>query len=515
MNNVTQNNIFSTLVNPAIPRPNNISPEVVKVLTELNVASIILADTGEVLEISKGKEKNTKQKKHKNKFGSIDPTIAGIDIGDKLLYVAIPDGNGDTCVKEFGSTTPDLRRIVEELKKAGVMTAAMEATGIYWVPLYEILEESGLNPVLVDAKAVKNAPSRKSDVVDCQWIQFLYSNGMLRKAFRPPRDRLKLRSYVRQRLNIIKTRQDALERLEKSLQLMNIKLSSALSDIGGVSGIAIMRQIAKGEKDPIKLAGLRSKRCKKSDEMFLAALTGNFQEEHIFALQQALELYDFANSQIEVCEKRIQDELETYPTVKETLPPNRDKDKKKNGKYAAARKPRKHDLTFDARALLWKKFGVDLTANPGLQASSALLILAELGGTDMSHWKNYKCFASWLRLCPGNNISGGKRRKCKREPCGSYISQALRMAAMAAKRSDSAIGSHIRRITGRTDKPKGIKAGAHKLSISIYHMCKNGWEYHERGAEAYEKAYEERIYKNMEKKAKQMGFQLVPIQPKV
>jgi transposase len=446
--------------------------------------------------------------KHKNKLGYIDPTVAGIDIGAELIHVAIPDGKQSAVVIEFGSTTPELRSIAQKLKKAGVTTAVMEATGVYWIPLYEILEESGFNPILVDAKSVKNVPGRKSDVQDSQWIQTLYSSGLLRAAFRPPRDRIKLRSYVRQRCGIIKTRQYSLHHMEKAMQLMNIKLSIAVSEIGGVSGMDIMRAIVAGVRDPVQLAALRSKRCKKSQQVFEDALTGNFQEEHIFSLQQALEQYDFANKQLEECDKRIEKELETYPDMANTPPPKRDKDKK-NGKCRSAPKPKKNDLSFDARTILWRKSGRDFTAFPGIQSSTALLIFAELGGTDVESWKSVKEFSSWLKLCPGNNISGGKRRKSKRQPCANRITQALRMAALSAKKSRTALGAHIRRISGRSDKLKGIKAGAHKLAHMLYHMCKEGWGYHEKGEETYEKAYEQRSLKNLEKRAKEFGYKLV------
>lgn len=451
---------------------------------------------------------------HKNKLGYIDPTVSGIDIGDKLIHVAIPDGKGGTQVKEFGTTTPDLHKIVNTLKAAGVSTAVMESTGVYWIPLYEILESSGIKPILVDAKSVKNVPGRKTDVDDCQWIQTLYSNGLLRAAYRPPQDRLKLRAYVRQRLVIIKIKQIALNHIEKALQLMNIKLSTVLSDIGGVSGFDIIRAICVGERDPIVLARMRNKKCRKPEQFFIDALTGNYREEHIFALQMALEQYDFSEEQLSNCDRQIEKELEGYPIVTEDAPPSRDKDKRKNEtihRYANAKKPKKNEVTFDVRRMLWERSGIDLTALPGVGDNTALLIFAELGGTDVSSWKRSKEFASWLKLCPGNNISGGKRRKSRKQPCSNLIAQALRMSALAAKRTDSGLGAHIRRISGRTDKPKGVKAGAHKLAVMVYNMCKNGWKYHEKGADYYEKAQEAKILKHLQKKAKEYGFELTPI----
>jgi transposase len=446
----------------------------------------------------------------KNKLGYIDPTVAGIDIGDKLIHVSIPDGKKSAYVRTFGTTTPELHQIVKTLKEAKVETGVMEATGVYWIPLYEIMEESGLFPVLVDAKNVKNPPGRKTDVVDAQWIQTLYSAGLLRAAYRPPRDRLKLRSYVRQRMGVIKTKQYSLLHMEKALQLMNVKLSTATSDIAGTSGLNIMRAIAAGERDPRKLSALRSKLCKKEESIFVAALTGNYQEEHIFSLKQALALYDFAHKQLEECDVCIQKELEQFPDVTNTPPPENYKDKKKHPTFSKFKKPKKNDFSFDVRAILWKKSGIDLTAIAGISDITALIIYTELGGTDVSAWSSCKAFSSWLKLAPGNNVSGGKRRKSKRQkPSANYISQALRMSSVAAKRSDTSLGAHIRRLCGRSDNSKGIKAGAHKLATIIYHMCKNGWQYYEKGAEHNEKMHAEKTLIGLHKKAKILGYKLV------
>ena len=372
----------------------------------------------------------------------------------------------------------------------------MEATGVYWVPLYDILEGLGFKAVLVDAKSVKNVPGRKSDVVDAQWIQTLYSNGLLRAAFRPPRDRLKLRAFVRHRMNLVKNKQYALNRIEKGLQLMNIKLSTAVSEIGGVSGMDIIRAIVNGEKNPVKLAALRNKNCKKPAQTFIDALTGNFQKENLFIISQSLAQFDFANNQMKECDKEILAELETYPTVVDTPIPIRDKDKGKCRKFSINKKPNRNDISFDVKTMLWKKSGRDFTALSGIEANTALLIFAELGGVDVSSWSTVKEFSSWLKLCPGNNISGGKRRKSKKQPCSNYISQALRMSAMSAKKSSTALGAHIRRICGRTDKSKGIKAGAHKIAHMLYYMCKDGWTYFEKGEDYYEKAYANRCLKS-------------------
>lgn len=297
--------------------------------------------------------------------------------------------------------------------------------------------------------------------------------------------------------------------MEKALQLMNIKLSGTLSDIGGISGMEIIRAINAGERDPTKLANLRNKNCKKTFESFVAALTGNFQKEHLFSLKQALDVYDFCEKQLDECDDLIKRELESLPTKTDKPLPKREKDMKSDGKYKIAQKPKKNSLKFDVRELLWKKSGIDATVLDGIEANSALTLFSELGGTDMHSWENEKAFSSWLKLCPGNNISGGKRRKSKRQPCANYVSQTLRMASLAAGRTDSAIGAHIRCISGRSDKPKGIKAGAHKLAVLYYNMCKHGWEYHRKGAADYERAYNHRRLKSLKRSAKSLGFELV------
>lgn len=447
------------------------------------------------------------KRKYKNKLGYIDPTVAGIDIGAENIYVSIPNEEHGSIVVVFGATTPELKKIVDALKKASVITAVMEATGVYWIPLYEILEEAGLQPILVDAKSVQNVPGRKTDTQDCQWIQVLYSNGMLRAAYRPPRDRLKLRAYVRQRSTSIKTKQYALLHIEKALQLMNIKLSGVLGEIASVSGMAIIRAIVQeGVRDPSKLAMLRNSRVKKSQKQFEDALSGNYQEEHLFALEQALGLYDFADTQLRACDKMVIAELEKLPDATKEPIPNRDKDKKANGKYSKAQKPRRNELSFDAREMLWRKSGIDLTALPGIQASTALTIFSELGGCDVSAWDSVGAFASWLKLCPGNNITGGKSRKSKRQPCANRITQGLRMASLSAKKSKTSVGAFVRRVSGRADKPKGIKAGAHKLARMVYQMCKYGWKYFEKGEQEYENVCKANDVKRFLKKAKELGF---------
>lgn len=452
-----------------------------------------------------------KSKKIQNHLGSFSPKVAGIDIGKDLIHVSFYDGKSGSIVQEFGSTTTQLLEIVKVLKKAKARTAVMESTGVYWIPLFETLEDHGFEAVLVDARSVKNVPGRKTDVQDCQWIQTLYSNGLLRPAFRPEKPRVRLREFVRHRSNIIKARKTSLLHIEKALQLMNIKLGSALSDISTISGLEIVRAISRGIYDPRELAKLRSKQCKKPEEVFVASLSGNFQEEHIFSLKQALAQYDFFGAQLEQCDERIQQELESLPDQTEQPRPENSKDRSKK-KFAQCKKARRNGFSIDIKGILWKKSGIDLTALRGIDDSTALTIFTELGGTDMSPWKSSKHFCSWLKLCPGNNISGGKSRSGKGQKCVNRVTQALRMAAQSAKRSNTALGAYIRGMCARLGNKEGIKAGAHKLARWIYLMMKYGWDYVEGTVEEYEEDHQERRLRNLQRRAREMGYELKAVE---
>ena len=448
-----------------------------------------------------------KSKKAQNHLGSFDPKVAGIDIGKDLIHVSFYDGKGGSIVQEFGSTTPQLLEIAKTLKKAKVRTAVMESTGVYWIPLFEVLEDQGLEAILVDARSVKNVPGRKTDVQDCQWIQTLYSNGLLRPAFRPEKPRIRLREFVRHRSNIVKARRTSLLHMEKALQLMNIKLGSALSDISTISGLDIVRAIARGIYDARELAKLRNRTCKKSEEVFVASLSGNFQEEHLFSLKQALAQYDFFGTQLEQCDERIQKELESLPDQTDQARPQHAKDRARK-QFSQCKKARRNGFSIDIKGILWKKSGFDLTALRGIDDFTALTIFSELGGTDTSPWKTSKHFCSWLKLCPGNNISGGKRKSGKGQKCVNRVTQALRMAAQSAKRSNTALGAYIRRMCARLGNKEGIKAGAHKLARWIYFMIKHGWDYVEGTVEQFEQDHQARKLRNLQRAASEMGYEL-------
>jgi transposase len=463
-------------------------------------------------------KKNTSNSSVRNKFKvknskGIEPiytNVAGIDIGGSLIHVAIINKQDEYEVREFGAMTPDLQEIAKWLIDSNVKTAAMEATGIYWIPLFEILEDHNIKAVLVDPKSAKNVPGRKTDILDSQWIHRLYSCGLLRPAFRPAKSKEGFRSYMRHRENIVKARQKAIVQMNKSLLLMNIKLDIAVTELTGVTGINIIRAIVSGERDPKKLAVFRNIRCKKPEEIFIAALTGNFQDTHIFTLKQCLEIYDFHGKQLQECDDKIRAELETWETVIEGDLPRRKKDKnKKHPMYANAKKPDQNEFNFDIETMLYHKVGVDLAAVRSLGATTIATIISELGGKEgLSSFNSEKEWSSWLTLCPGNNVSGGKSLGGKSRKGKNRIKRALMMAALSLSHSKCAFGAYYRRMAARVSKTKAMKAVAHKLARLIYRLLKHGIEYVEVGLEQYEDHYKKKKLKNLLKAVQELGYSI-------
>lgn len=452
------------------------------------------------------KEKLRTTKKISKGFEPIYTNVAGIDIGSSLIHVAILNEKDEYDVREFGSTTPDLLKIASWLIQSGIKTVAMEATGVYWIPLFEILEDKGIKAVLVDPKTVKNVPGRKTDYLDAQWIHKLYSSGLLSPAFRPPKAREAFRAYMRHRTNLIKSRQRAILQMNKALLLMNIKLDVVVAALVGVSGMNIIRAIVGGERDPHKLAALRHRSCKKPEEVFVGALTGNFQKTHLFTLKHSLETFDYFNKQIDECDKMIFDELQTWSTIAEGPVPPKKKDKHKR----PTKKPDQNEFNFDMETLLYQKTGVDLTAVNALGPLTIAIIISELGGKEGIHaFSTENAWASWLTLCPGNNVSGGKRLGGHSRKSKNRIKRALCIAAMSLCNSKCSLGAFYRRMAARISKSKAIKAVAHKLARLIYQLLKNGNAYVEVGQEEYEKKYQEKRCRNLIKTANEFGFELV------
>lgn len=458
--------------------------------------------------------KDTQQKHYKSKKKSknkglpahlehINQMAAGIDIGSGSHFVAIPEGIKEISVREFPSFTQDLIALADWLEECGIETVAMESTGVYWIPLYELLESRGFEVKLVDARHVKNVSGRKTDVLDCQWLQQLHTYGLLNGAFRPNEQVCVLRAYMRQRSMLIKQASTHIQHMQKALSQMNLQLHHVMSDITGATGMKIIRDIIAGERDPLKLASYRDKRCKNSLEVIAKALTGTYREEHIFSLTQALELYDIYKEKIRDCDVAIEEHLTTFENCFEE---RQEKTKKQVGKKAKSRC--KNKLSFDVSSHLIRITGVDLTAIPGIEASTALKIISEIG-LDLSRWKGPKQFAAWLGLCPGNKVSGGKRLGGKSKRTSNNAAIALRMSASTLYSSDSALGAFFRRLKSKLGAPKATTAAAHKIATIIFEMLKNHVEYNEVGQDYYEKQYRERIIKYLSFRAKTFGFSLV------
>ena len=432
-------------------------------------------------------------------FELTHPNAAGIDVGAASHYVAVPPDRDDDPVREFPSFTEDLERLAAWLTLCGIETIAMESTGVYWIPLYELLESRGFTVFLVNARHVKNVSGRKSDVLDCQWLQQLMSFGLLRGAFRPQGDLCALRCVARQREMLLNYQARHVQHMQKALTQMNIQLGQVISDVAGETGQKIIRAILAGERDGATLAKLRNVRIRASEAEIAKALQGNWREEHLFALKQAVALYDAYAEQLAECDRQLETMLAALAQHEGTPEqPKRRKGKAKNA-------PR-----FDLRTHLFQLCGVDLTRIDGIDVTTAFKVLSEVGA-DLSRFKNAKHFASWLGLCPGTKISGGKVLSGATTRTANRAAQALRMAAANLRNSQSALGAYYRRLCGRMDKPRAITACAHKLARLIYTLLTKGEEYVDQGQALYEERYRQRVVKALTKRAEQLGFQLVPV----
>jgi transposase len=431
----------------------------------------------------------------------VNLNAAGIDIGSEEHWAAVPPGRDSEGrdVRSFGAFTGDLCALADWLKQCGIETVAMESTGVYWIALYELLVERGFEVLLVDARQAKNVPGRKTDVLDCQWLQELHTYGLLRGAFRPVDQVCILRSYLRQRSMLVAYASHHIQHMQKALEQMNLKLAHVVSDITGLTGMGIIKAILSGERDPVKLAKLRDPRCKSSEATVARALEGHYREEHLFALQQALELVDFYQHQITACDRQIEACLQQFEEKStETLVAPR------------SRKRRRGGITFDARSYLYRMTGVDLTQIDSIEANTALTVIGEIG-LDMSRWPTEKHFGSWLGLAPGNKVSGGKRLSGRTKPSANRAAAALRVAAQSLNQSQSALGAYFRRLKAHIGAPKALTAAAYKLARILYRMLKYGAGYVDQGEAAYEERYRDRLLRNLKRRAAELGFQLTAI----
>ena len=433
----------------------------------------------------------------------LNPNAAGLDIGSAEIWAAVPADRDAEPVRQFGTFTPDLYALADWLAACRIETVAMESTGVYWIPVYEILEARGFQVHVVNARHVKNVPGRKTDEKDCQWIQRLHQYGLLSGSFRPDAELCALRAYLRHRADLLEHRAAHIQHMQKALHQMNVQLTQVLSDITGETGLAIIRKIVAGERDPVKLAQLRNPRCQHSQDEIAKALTGNYRPEHVFALKQALALYDAYTEQLSECDGAIARQFSVMrPRHTCTALPPLDVTGKRNSHS-------KNTPRYDARTLLYRLVGVDLVAITGLNESTVQTLLSETG-TDMSKWRTEKHFCSWLRLAPCNDISGGKVLRSRTLKTHNRATQAFRLAAQAASRSShTAIGAYYRRMRARLGPEKAITATAHKIARIYYYVLKHRVPFQDLGGEEYEQRAREREIENLRKRATRLGMTLV------
>jgi transposase len=431
----------------------------------------------------------------------VNLNAAGLDIGSEEIWASVPANRATQAVRKFATYTPDLHELANWLVECGIETVAMESTGVYWIPVYEILEARGLRVYLVNARHIKHVPGRKSDVQDCQWIQRLHSFGLLNGSFRPEGEMCVLRAYLRHRADLIQHRAAHIQHMQKALQQMNVQLTQVLSDITGVTGLAIIRAIVAGERDPRDLARLRNACCAKSEAEIAKALTGNYRSEHVFALKQALALYDAYTAQIRECDHEIERQFSALkPLHDDDLPPLDTSDKRNtHSKNAPA---------YDSRTLLYQLLGVDLVAVSGLNASTVETIISEIG-TDMSRWPTEKHFCSWLGLAPRNDISGGKVLRSRTLKTSNRAGQAFRMAAQAVGRTQSAFGAFFRRMRAKHGPKKAIVATAHKIARTVYWMLQRRQPFHDIGSHEYDERERQREIARLRKRAIKLGLSLI------
>ena len=431
---------------------------------------------------------------------------AGMDIGNASHLVAVPPDRDEQPVREFGSWTADLRRLAGWLKPCRIRTVALQSTGVYWIAVLEILEEEGFEVYLVNARGTKNLPGRKSDVQECPWLMKLHTYGLLRNSFRPPEQVRAVRTIWRQRERWVREAGRTVQQMQKALTTMNVQLANTVSDISGVTGMAILRAILAGVRDAKQLAQLRDRRIAASEEEIAHRLAGNWREDVLFELRQVVEAYDFYQKQMSACDDELQKYLAALPDAPAPAP----------GELTEARcpppapyRPRKNQPRFDLAPELKRTLGVDLTTIDGIDILTAQVILAELG-PDLRAFPTENHFTAWLQLAPRRDISGGKVIRHLKPEGRNRVANALRMAAQALSRSDSYLGARYRSLRGRLGGPRAVKAMARYTACLVYRLLTKGQAYVDRGAAHYETKYRERQKITLQRKAAELGYQLVP-----
>ena len=434
----------------------------------------------------------------------IEANAAGIDVGATQIFVAVPANRDPEPIRCFDTFTTDLEALADWLEKCSIRTVAMESTGVYWIPLFQVLEKRGIQACLVNARHVKHVPGRKSDVADCQWLQYLHSVGLLRGSFRPNQEICALRSLWRHRSNLIEMASVHVQHIQKSLDQMNLQIHHVISDITGTTGLAILDAILAGERDPHVLAQRRDYRIRATEETILKSLVGDYRQEHLFTLRQSLHTYRHYQRLIREVDEEIGRRMLELPAAVDA----------KEKPLPKVRNPRKTPVSTEPSGLreaLYSAFGVDLTQVPGIWPLTAQVLLTEIG-PDLSSFPNVAAFASWLRLCPDKRVSGGKVLSSKTGPTKNRAALALRMAAQSLHHSQTFLGEYYRRMRARLGAPKAITATAHKLARIIYRLLTTRQPYDESVFVEQETRFRKRKEARLRAQAREFGFQLMPIE---
>lgn len=460
---------------------------------------------------AKNKKKQIKVNDLKS-LKKIREDVAGIDVGSEFHYVAAPDPlqSGKIVVCRFGSFTPNLQECVDWLKQCNIKSAAMEATGVYWTILYAMLKEVGIDVLLVNPRDFKKLKDKKTDVCDAEYLQLYHSYNLLEGAIIPEKKISELRTFTRLREQSVEDAATCIQRMQKALINMNLRLDNVLGDISGLTGITIIRAILNGERDPKTLANYRDKRCKKSIKEIEDSLNGFYQEDHLFALERAVRQYDFHLSEIDKCEVMIEAKLSEFASDSnyneaDNEPPQAVSKRKGTRKS--------HEFTFDLGREVMRITGVDLTLLPGIGASTALMLIAEVG-TDMSLWKSEKEFVSWLGLAPNNRISGGRilNKRSKKKKKKAAIMLRMAVSGLYREANDTALGAFYRRKRGHIGPAKAITAAARKLACMVFKTLSTKKPFVELGADKYRALQKDKSLRRIRRQIAQWGFKLTPIE---
>ena len=443
--------------------------------------------------------KKRKYRKLDRNLPVMRPNAAGIDIGATEIFVAVPADRDAESVRSFPSFTQDLHELADWLQRCRVDTVAMESTSVYWIPLFQILEARGIEVHLVNAQHVHHVPGRKSDVMDCQWLQYLHSVGLLRASFRPEQAVCEIRSLMRHRENLVQMACVHVQHMHKSLDQMNLQIHHVISDITGLTGLSIVDAIVAGQTNPEELAKLRNHRIRASPETIRKSLVGDYRREHIFTLKQSLTAYRYYQQLIADCDREIQDRIEKFQDHGDPSAPAESCDKS----------PLTTAPTFDLRSHLERIFGVDLTLVPGFDVLRIQTVFSELGVDLSAKFSTEDAFSSWLNLSPKDGFSAGRRIRGPKIKTKNRVTQVFRMAAQSLHNSQCYLGHYYRSQRARHGAPKATKNTAHKLARIFFHLVTTRQPYDETVFSKLEARNQQRQFRKLQSLAKQMGYSLV------